>query len=559
MSYEQLSLWEHLDSKVITKPIRLIELFSGIGSQAYALKNLGVDYEPYRTCDWNVTAILAYEATHIDSRYYVGLIRDVDIDVKRSYIKSLHLSTNDVNEITDKQLDSKSEAWINKVYQACVATGNIGNISYAKAKDLGVIETDKYEYIMTYSFPCQDLSIAGKGAGMAKGSSTRSGLLWEVERILEEMDEKPQILLMENVPALLYSTNIRQFQDWVIKLEELGYSNFVEVLDATDYGIPQHRERCFMVSILGEWKFKMPKGWKLQKRLKDMLEPYVDESYFLTEEQIEKLGITFKEEPYVSQCASRPYRKEESIEGSAPTLLASASKGHTAIIVDGINESSATLLVPTNSKKRFLEAHDGDGIYINRIDKKRGTVSNESVMTLKCTGDEIGVVVSEPLCLNQYDDNGKQRSHQDRIYDDTGVAPAITTSFHPSYATSSWERVYETEGVAPTLKKVGGGNAEAKIRVKARVRKLTPKEYFRLFGFSDLMFSKIAERTSKTSLYHLAGNSIVTTVLMAIFGVLLDVDWKTKILEHIETIICYEPIITYSEANGGGIENELNA
>ena len=138
---------------------------------------------------------------------------------------------------------------------------------------------------MTYSFPCQDLSLAGKGKGMSD-TSTRSGLLWEVERILTECNEKPQVLLMENVPQVHSVDNLKDFNKWKDRLEELGYKNYFQDLIATDYGIPQTRNRCFMVSILGEYSYTFPKPIPLKLKLKDMLEDNVSEKYYLSDKMI---------------------------------------------------------------------------------------------------------------------------------------------------------------------------------------------------------------------------------------------------------------------------------
>ena len=160
-----------------------------------------------------------------------------------------------------------------------------------KAKDLDICDTENYDYIMTYSFPCQDLSLAGLQKGMEKGSSTRSGLLWQVERILEECYElgnMPQILLMENVPQVVGSKNINDFKKWLAKLESLGYSNYCETINAKDYLIPQNCERTFMVSILGDYNYNFPSGETLKKRLKDLFEDNVDEKYYLSTSTIER-------------------------------------------------------------------------------------------------------------------------------------------------------------------------------------------------------------------------------------------------------------------------------
>ncbi|MBR5795598.1 MAG: DNA (cytosine-5-)-methyltransferase [Erysipelotrichaceae bacterium] len=231
---EQLNLFNYSDYKVaykITKPIRLIELFAGIGSQAKALKNLGANFEHYRVIEWDKYAIASYNAVH-----------------------GTNFETSDITKI--------------------------------RASDLGIVDTHKYEYIMTYSFPCQDLSLAGKGKGMEKGSGTRSGLLWEVERLLLECDELPQILLMENVTQVHGKKNIDDFKSWINALEKLGYSCFWEDLNAKNYGIPQNRNRTFMVSIKGDYTYEFPKPFELKSRLKDVLEDQVDEKYFLSDRMI---------------------------------------------------------------------------------------------------------------------------------------------------------------------------------------------------------------------------------------------------------------------------------
>ena len=221
----QISLFDGTQRFRIEKPMRLIELFAGIGSQAKALTNLGVAFEHHRVCEFDKYAVTSYNAVH-------------GTDFKPS----------DIREI--------------------------------KGEDLGITETDKYCYILTYSFPCQDLSNAGKGAGMAKGSSTRSGLLWEVERLLTETKELPTVLVMENVPQVISEKNIKDFSQWVAFLDGLGYKSKWEILNAKDYGIPQNRERCFMVSMLGDYYYEFPTKKPLKKRLKDMLEDSVDGRYY---------------------------------------------------------------------------------------------------------------------------------------------------------------------------------------------------------------------------------------------------------------------------------------
>lgn len=233
--YEQLDLFSMtMPTFKIDKPIRLIELFSGIGSQAMALRDLGVDFEHYRAVEFDKFAMNSYNAMH-GTEFEVSDIRNI------------------------------------------------------RGSDLCICDTDEFCHIMTYSFPCQDLSVAGKGRGMSKGSGTRSGLLWEVERILNECSELPQVLLMENVPAVHSKKNMPDFQKWIDFLANKGYSNYWKDLNAKDYGVAQNRNRCFMVSFLGDWNYKFPNPITLERKLKDYLEDDVSEGFYILTEKAKKL------------------------------------------------------------------------------------------------------------------------------------------------------------------------------------------------------------------------------------------------------------------------------
>ena len=217
----------------IKKPIRLIELFGGIGSQAMALRNIGAEFEHYRLVEFDKYPVASYNAIH-------------GTDFVPTDIRDIH------------------------------------------AADLGIVDTDRYEYIMTYSFPCQDLSLAGKRKGMEKGSGTRSGLLWEVERLLDECDELPQVLLMENVPQVHGKKNMADFQKWLDFLESKGYSNYWRDMNAKDYGVAQNRNRTFMVSLL-EGRYEFPEPVPLTKLMADYLEDEVDEKYYIRSARAEEL------------------------------------------------------------------------------------------------------------------------------------------------------------------------------------------------------------------------------------------------------------------------------
>ena len=268
----------------ITKPIRLIELFSGYGSQALALKYLGANFTHWKICEWAVKSIQAYKDLHMEDDN-TDYSKELTTNEIKEYLFNKGISSNYNEPMTKEQIFRLNDSQVRTIYNNIVATHNLVNIQQVKGEDLDISETDKYEYIMTYSFPCQDLSLAGKGKGMSD-TTTRSGMLWEVERILRECKNKPQVLLMENVPQVHSKDNIDDFYKWQLSLEEMGYQNYWQDLIATDFGIPQTRNRCFMVSILGDYKYTFPKPIPLKHKLKDLLEDQVDEKYYLSDAMI---------------------------------------------------------------------------------------------------------------------------------------------------------------------------------------------------------------------------------------------------------------------------------
>lgn len=173
------------------KPIRLIELFAGYGSQALALKYLGVHFEHWKISEWAVKSISAYKDLHFgkdENDYSAGLT----VEQIKEWLAG-RISADYSTPMTEKQIAKLPEKQARKIYGNMQATHNLGSITKMRGEDLQITDTDRYEYIMTYSFPCQDLSNAGKGAGMGRNSGTRSGLLWEVERLLKETENLPRL------------------------------------------------------------------------------------------------------------------------------------------------------------------------------------------------------------------------------------------------------------------------------------------------------------------------------------------------------------------------------
>ena len=364
----------------ITKPIRLIELFGGYGSQALALKYLGANFEHWKLCEWAVKSIQAYKDIHFtdDNTDYS---KDLSVEEIKEYLFNKGISSNYNEPMNESQIKRLNDSQARTIYNNIKATHNLVNIQQVKGEDLEIKDTDKYTYIMTYSFPCQDLSLAGKGKGMSD-TSTRSGMLWEVERILSELKEKPQILLMENVPQVHGADNVEHFNKWQLRLEELGYKNYWQDLIATDYGIPQTRNRCFMVSILGDYSYTFPRKQELKIRLKDLLEDNVPEKYFLSDKAID--FFTHNEE-----------KQKENGNGfrfnvSSGDVIASTITTHAGSRMDDnfIKIKNATL-------KGYLEATEGDGVDISgRMQYHRGTVQKNKAQTLtNMGGNDIGVVI----------------------------------------------------------------------------------------------------------------------------------------------------------------------
>lgn len=209
--------------------VRVFTAFSGYDSQCMALDRAGIDYELVGWSEIDKYAIAAHNAVYPQ---YAG----------RNY-------------------------------------GDISIIDWAQVPDFD---------LFTYSSPCQDFSVAGLQKGGTKGSGTRSSLLWECERVIAA--KRPKYLLFENVAALVSSKFIRLFNEWQLLLERMGYTNFTQVLNAKDYGVPQNRERVFMVSIRDcEQPYYFPKPIPLTKRIKDVLEDNVPEEYYLSERALNGL------------------------------------------------------------------------------------------------------------------------------------------------------------------------------------------------------------------------------------------------------------------------------
>ncbi|RWQ72972.1 DNA (cytosine-5-)-methyltransferase [Bacillus cereus] len=253
-----------------TKKIRLFEAFAGVGTQSMALKRLGVDYEVVGIAEIDINAIISYAA-----------IRNVDLnqEVTLTYDEMYQLleAKNIGYDFKAKKVKlPRNLKDMTRLYLADKGVKNFGDVSLINPQELPDFD------LFTYSFPCQDLSVSGKGKGIKKG--TRSGQLLECEKIIAI--KKPKYALLENVKNLVGKKHKESFDKWLEWLESQGYSNPWKVLNAKDYGVPQNRERVFVVSILEEEPYEFPESFPLRVKLKDILEDEVDEKYFLINSHI---------------------------------------------------------------------------------------------------------------------------------------------------------------------------------------------------------------------------------------------------------------------------------
>lgn len=214
------------------------------------------------------------------------------------------------------------------------------NALFPEAKDKNYGDISKIDWnnvpdfdLFTYSFPCTDISNAGQQKGVIEGSGTRSSLLWECRKAIG--CKRPKFLLMENVKALVSEKFLPYFREWEQYLARLGYSNFSKVLNATYYGVPQNRERIFMVSILdADAGYYFPEPFPLYRRLADVLETDVPEKYYLSQKAVD----------YYHSVSSGGYKRESNIisrkDKVSCTILASQCKagGGTTVLKEFINE-----------------------------------------------------------------------------------------------------------------------------------------------------------------------------------------------------------------------------
>lgn len=227
--------------------LKVFEAFSGVGSQRMALRNINKKFKVVATSEIDKNAIIAYNSVHCQKKTNVPKLS------KQSILE--YLNKKGIGNKTSNQRMTYND--LVKLYLASEQSKNLGDIT--KIDNEIIPEHD----IFTYSFPCQDISTLGTGKGLDKDSGTRSSLLWECERIIE--NKKPKYLILENVKALTTGKNKHNFEKWLKYLDAQGYDNYWRIFDSQHYGIPQRRPRVFVVSKLGKSKSDLVKNNKVTK------------------------------------------------------------------------------------------------------------------------------------------------------------------------------------------------------------------------------------------------------------------------------------------------------
>lgn len=320
--------------------------------------------------------------------------------------------------------------------------------------------------LMTYSSPCQDFSCAGLQKGGIKGSGTRSSLLWECERAIKE--KRPKYLLMENVAALVSNKFIKLFNKWQHTLEKYGYTNYAKVLNAKSYGVPQNRERIFMISIRNDinQKFYFPEPFKLDKRLKDILDDNVEEKYYLSERIIK--GFLEHNERHIA-------------------------KG-TGFLFHPKNEDEIAACIRSNSA---LNATDNT-IYVQRIGNANPSGNGMNGEIFNSNG------ISPTITTNKGEGN--------KILEPKEIIGSTQKNAYRGSVNCSSPCITSSCGTS------GGNTPMITYNNSSRIRKLTPKECFRLMDVSESNIDKLLNSgISNSQLYKLAGNSIVVSCLYHIF------------------------------------------
>lgn len=424
---------------------------------------------------------------------------------------------------------------------------NLGDITKVNEKEIADFN------MMTWGFPCQDISAAGKQKGFIDeaGNKTRSGMYYEGIRILRE--KKPALSIVENVKALTSKKFKNEF-DMVLKdLDEAGYNTYWQILNAKDYGIPQNRERVFLISIrkdLDNGKFVFPKGFDNGLRLKDLLDDEVDEKYYLSDDKLtkflldtsllNKLSMSKNDVDIVGTVDGKNFNQKKAIYnpncisgtligqghcGNEPKILCEIDKPYnnpelieTANYITtredrGISnrKSEGTAVIETNRCIQVADLNHCGNDQMNRLYGTDGIFP--TVMTKTGGGREIKILEEQKYIDNISEEYSFVKGKCQEFYNKNSYLPEMFNPYNQA----------EIMDIAPTqtsqcTRPSSSSAVLIKNNISFKVRKLTPKECWRLMGFNDECFDKAKSAgVSDSQLYKQAGNSIVTYVLYEIY------------------------------------------
>ena len=418
--------------------IIVLSLFSGIGAFEKALKNLNIDYE-----------LVGYS--------------EIDKYASKSY------------SLIHNESESK----------------NLGDITKIDINDL-----PKDIDLITYGFPCQDISVAGKKQGLidSNGKKTRSGLFFNALNIIQAV--KPKIAIAENVKNLTGKRFKNEFEVVLNSLNLAGYNNYYKVLNAKDYGIPQNRERVFIVSIrkdIDNGEFEFPKPIELTKRLKDILEDEVEEKYYLKNLTMTFINNSFRQEKNGNGFRFEPHVKNKANCAKAITTRARGRMDDN-FVIDIETEQEKFKFDSTNKLLQIGTLDIKGQDIIKRVYSSNGI--SPTLTNMQGGNRQPKIVASRGRYVTE---NGQTKIRQSLELNDTGNTNALTTVQKDNYV----------------------------LEPQFRIRKLTPKECFRLMGFDDEDFQKAEKVNSNTQLYKQAGNSICVPVLVFLFEKLREYGYLT--------------------------------
>lgn len=354
--------------------LRVFEAFAGYGSQRMALRNIGIEFEVVGISEIEGDVIQSYAAIHSDfleKRKHIDNYVPEDKEEMISYLEEINVPL-DYRTFENKARKLRLPK-LKDMYLANKLINNYGDIQRMDPTTL--LDFD----LFTYSFPCQDISVAGYQCGLNEDSGTRSSLLWECCKIIET--KRPKYLMMENVKNLVGKNHKDNFLKFLDYLESLGYTNNWAILNARDYGIPQNRERVFCISELKSKRdFVFPEPIELKFKLEDILEKNVDEKFYLNNGQVTDKPINQE----CSYCIDSNYWK-------GTTLQSFLKKHRRQLVTDKINESGQYVPRRLTPKEtwRLMGVNDED------IDKASQLVSNTSLY--KQSGNSIVVPVLEAI------------------------------------------------------------------------------------------------------------------------------------------------------------------